>query len=180
MSQTTPEPAASDGHDGGGARPGRLREWLRPDDLTSAVYGSVLAASVIIGAGGGRGGTALAVILLVTGAIFWVTHVYAETVASVHGGWQVNAILHGLRHEWPLMMAAILPAIAAFIGGLVLSVSPSDGAWLALAVAIGELEVWGYIAVRKAGLTGPSRPRTLLLNLSIGIVMVGLKLVVPH
>ena len=67
------------------------RRWPRilpwPQDLTSAVYGSVLAASVIVGAGGGQGGVALAAILLVTGFIFWVAHVYAETVASVHGGW---------------------------------------------------------------------------------------------
>jgi hypothetical protein len=183
MSEATPEPVEVHDTDrsaekGKGA--GRLRKWHSPGNLTSAVYGSVLAASVIIGAGSGRGGFALAAILVVTGLIFWISHVYAETVASVHGGWQFASILTGMRHEWPLMLASVLPALAALLAGLFPHLSRSDGAWLALAVAIGELMVWDYTAVRQAGLTGASKTRALLLNLSIGVVMVGLKLVVPH
>jgi hypothetical protein len=38
-------------------------------------------------------GMGLAIILLVTGFVFWLVHVYAETVASIHGGWRFRAIL---------------------------------------------------------------------------------------
>jgi hypothetical protein len=83
--------------------------WL-PSNLAAGIYGSVLAASVAVGASG-HDETALAVILVVTGFVFWVAHVYAETAASVHGGWQVGAIRRGMRHEWPLMGAALPPAL---------------------------------------------------------------------
>jgi hypothetical protein len=49
-------------------------------DYTSAVDGFVLAASVIIGAGVPRAPIELAVDPLITGAIYWLAHVYAETV----------------------------------------------------------------------------------------------------
>ncbi len=157
-----------------------LVQRLRPArNLTSAVYGSVLAASVIVGSGDGHGGVALAVILLVTGFVFWVAHVYAETVASVHGGWQIGSIGQGLRHEWPLMVASILPAIAAAVTATFENASPADGAWVALAVAIAEQQVWGVMAVRRAGLTGGAMARTIVLNLLMGGVIVVLKLAVP-
>jgi hypothetical protein len=79
---------ASDGEPSSESAP--PRHWPRrlpwPSNLTSAVYGSVLAAGVVVGSGDNHGGWSLAVILLVTGFVFWRAHVYAETVASVHSG----------------------------------------------------------------------------------------------
>jgi hypothetical protein len=150
-----------------------------PSNLTSAVYGSVLAASVVVGSGGSQGGWELAIILLVTGFVFWLAHVYAETVASIHGGWQFRAILSGLRHEWPLMFAAVPPAIAAATSSIFDNLSPSDGAWLALGVAVAEQQAWALAAVRRAGLRGADVTRTMLLNIALGAVIVALKLAVP-
>ena len=116
----------------------------RARDYTSAVYGSVLAASVVLGAGTGRSGFALVVILLVSNAIFWVAHVYAETVASVHGGWGFTAIRKGLRHEWPLFFAAIPPAITAVVAGWLFRASEGGIAWAALLAALVELQVWDW------------------------------------
>ena len=48
---------------------------------------------------------------------------------------------------------------------------PGDGA-VALAVAIGEQQLWGYAAVRHAGLTGRALTRTMLLNVLMGVVIV--------
>jgi len=156
----------------------RLLPW--PSNLTSAVYGSVLAASVVVGSGDSHGGWSLAIILLVTGFVFWLAHVYAETVASIHGGWHMGAIWHGLRHEWPLMFASVPPAAAAAAAELFEGISPGQGAWLALIVAILEQQVWGLAAVRRAGLFGADVTRTMLLNIGIGAIIVALKLAVPH
>jgi hypothetical protein len=107
-----------------------LPKWPRwlpwPQNLTSAVYGSVLAASVGVGSGDTHGALGLSVILLVTGFVFWVAHVYAETVASVHGGWHMRAIRDGL-HEWPLMFASVPPAAAAAAAGVFQDISPGQG-----------------------------------------------------
>ena len=149
-------------------------------DYTSAIYGSVLAASVVLGAGTTRPPWVLALILLISNAIFWVAHVYAETVASVQGGWGVAAIGQGLRHEWPLVFAAVPPAAAAIVAGWLFDAGELAAAWAALITALVELQVWGLIAARTVHLHGRGLVRTVVLNLAIGLVVVALKLSLPH
>jgi len=145
--------------------PTRATRPRRPErDYTSAVYGSVLAASVIVSAGEARSPVALAVLIVVSGFVFWIAHVYAATVASVHGGWHV---------------AAIPPAIAALVCGWVPAISVANGSWAALIVAIAEQQLWGWAAVRRANLSGSILARTVALNLFMGFVIVALKLALP-
>ena len=151
----------------------------RGHDYTPAVYGSVLAASVIVSSGESRGPLTLAVLLMISGIIFWLAHVYAATVASVHGGWHTAAIRTGMRREWPVAAAAIPPAVAALASGWIPDISPSDGIWVAFLVAVVEQQLWGLAAVRHAKLTGTALTRTVALNLCVGIVIVALKLAIP-
>ena len=139
------------------------------------MYGSVLAATVVVSAGDLRTPAALAVLLLVSGVVFWIAHVYAATVAGRHGGWHVGSIRAGMRHEWPVAFAAVPPAIAAAVCGLVPGVSVTDGAWAALLVAIGEQQLWGYAAVGNAKLSGAALTGTVLLNVVMGVIIVALK-----
>jgi hypothetical protein len=53
---------------------------------------------------------------------------YAVTAASVHGGWQVGAIVRGMRHQWPLMAAGLPPAMAVLAVKLLPGEVPADGA----------------------------------------------------
>ena len=152
----------------------------RTHDYTSAVYGSVLAATVVVSASDLRAPGVLAALLLTSGVVFWVAHVYAATVAGVHGGWHLGAIWTGLRHEWPVAFAAVPPAIAALLTLMVPPLSFHDGVWLALIVAIAEQQLWGYAAVRGAKLTGSALVTTMLLNIFMGFVIVGLKLTLNH
>ena len=160
--------------------PTRATRPRRPErDYTSAVYGSVLAASAIVSAGEARSPVALAVLIVVSGFVFWIAHVYAATVASVHGGWHVAAIRTGMQHEWPVAAAAIPPAIAALVCGWVPAMSVANGSWAALIVAIAEQQLWGWAAVRRANLSGSILARTVALNLFMGFVIVALKLALP-
>jgi hypothetical protein len=152
----------------------------RRRDYTSAVYGSVLAATVVVSAGDLRSPVALSTLLIVSGIVFWIAHVYAATVAGRHGGWHIGSIREGMKHEWPVAFAAVPPAIAAAICGLLPDISRTDGVWAALIVAIGEQQLWGYAAVRNAKLTGPALTRTILLNVFMGFIIVALKFGVGH
>ncbi len=152
----------------------------RGRDYTSAVYGSVLAATVVVSAGDLRSPAALSVLLLVSGVVFWLAHVYAATVAGRHGGWHAGAIRAGMRHEWPVAFAAVPPAIAAAVCGLIPEVTVGGGVWVALAVAIIEQQLWGYAAVRNAKLTGTDLTRTMLLNVLMGVIIISLKVAVGH
>lgn len=159
-----------------GAHPGSPN---RQADYTSAVYGSVVAGTVIVTAGPANPVT-LAIMIVVGGIVFWLAHVYALTVANVHGGWEFGAIRKGLRKEWPVAFAAIPPALAALTAAIFADISPTDGAWIAVVVAIVEQQLWGYLAVRRSGLTGMAMVRTITLNVVIGIVVVVLKIAVGH
>lgn len=149
-------------------------------NFTSAVYGSVLAATVVVSSGDLRAPVTLAVLLLVSGWVFWIAHVYAATVAGVHGGWHTGAIWTGMRHEWPVAFASVPPAAAALIAGLIPGITRGEGVWAALIVCIVEQQLWGYAAVRNAGLTGRALTRTVLLNVVMGLIIVGLKFTVGH
>ena len=149
-------------------------------DYTSAIYGSVLVASVVVGAGTTRSPWVLALILLISNGIFWVAHVYAEIVASVHGGWGFAAIGRGLHREWPLVFAAVPPAAAAIVAGRLFDAGEPAAAWAALITALVELQVWGLIAAQAMPLHGRALVRTIMLNLAIGLVVVALKLSLPH
>ncbi len=151
-----------------------------PQNYAAAVYGSVLAATVVISAGDLRSPLTLAVLLISSGLVFWIAHVYAATVASVHGGWHYGAIRTGMAHEWPVAFAAVPPAVAALISALLPNVSVSDGVWAALIVAIAEQQLWGYAAVKNARLSGSALTRTMLLNVFMGFIIVALKLGVGH
>lgn len=161
-----------------GARRG-VPSRRRNADFTSAVYGSVVAGTVVVSAGPVPP-IALAVLLVVSGIVFWLAHVYALTVANVHGGWEFGAIRQGLRKEWPVAFAAIPPALAALTAAFFPDISPADGAWIALVVAIVEQQVWGYAAVRRSKMTGLAMVRVITLNVVIGLVVVGLKFAVGH
>jgi hypothetical protein len=52
--------------------------------------------------------------------------------------------------------------------------------WAALAVAIIEQQLWGYAAVRKARLSGSALTVTILLNVVMGLIIVGLKVAISH
>ena len=149
-------------------------------DYTSAVYGSILAATVVVSAGDLRSPAALALLLVVSGLVFWLAHIYSATVAGRHGGWRLDAIRASLRHEWPVALASLPPAAAAAVASLMPALTPTDGAWLALAVAIGEQQIWGYAAARNAGLTRRDLIKTMLLNVVLGVIIICLKLAVGH
>lgn len=149
-------------------------------NFTSAVYGSVLAATVVVSSGDLRDPVTLAVLLLVSGWVFWIAHVYAATVAGVHGGWHTGSIWIGMRHEWPVAFASVPPAVAALVAALFPGVTVGEGVWAALIVCIVEQQLWGYAAVRNARLTGKGLTRTLLLNIFMGLIIVGLKFTVGH
>ena len=149
-------------------------------NYAAAVYGSVLASTVVISAGDLRAPLTLAVLLITSGLVFWIAHVYAATVASVHGGWHYGAIRTGMAHEWPVAFAAVPPALAALVSGLLPNVSVTDGVWAALIVALAEQQLWGYAAVKNARLSGSALTRTMLLNIFMGFIIVALKLGVGH
>ena len=151
--------------------------------FAAAVYGSIVAAS-LIGAFYEEGASSetTAVSLISTLGVFWLAHVWSETVGErIELGrtftWPHLAEI--AREEWPLIEAAVAPGVILLAGwaGLL-----SDHHALRIALTLSELQLfgWGFIVGRRAYSTLPMALGTGLLNGALGIGLVALERAVVH
>ncbi|WP_188197047.1 hypothetical protein [Nonomuraea sp. SYSU D8015] len=160
--------------------PGSLPERV---EFAGAVYGSLLAASVV--AGSAVDGTPisagnLVVVLLCTGVVFWLAHVYATVVSSgIHPlTWQ--RLGTACRRDWPVAQASFPPAVAAAFASA-FGMSDVVATWTAMVVAVAGQVAWAV----AAAVTARSSVRVVVVfavaNLALGVAIVTLKtLVAPH
>ncbi|WP_369391106.1 hypothetical protein AB5J72_28295 [Streptomyces sp. CG1] len=152
-------------------------------DYTGAVYGSLLAASVVVGAGslGSFPRLELVLLLLGTGAVFWAAHVFALLFSERIMYVPVNGkeIRRACAVEWPIVKAAVPPAVAVAVTPL-LGIGPKGAVWLALGVALAGHVGWSTAAVVRAGATGRTVVTAGAANLVLGLLIVVLKVAMTH
>lgn len=162
----------------------RAAPQRRPSDYTGAIYGSLLAASVVAGTGPGQTPpqpAELIVVLLATGIVFWLAHVYAQLVGDRLAGPSLSRseVRLAAAREWPIVQAAVPPALAAGIGAA-LGLSDAGAAWLALLVAVAGQLGWAMYATAKAGATRRVMIASGAVNLVLGLIIVLLKAALSH
>ncbi|MGW1339530.1 hypothetical protein ACWCOV_00645 [Kribbella sp. NPDC002412] len=170
--------------DGSPAGTARASQDRQPSDYAGAIYGSLLAASVVAGTGPGQQPPhpeELVTLLLATGVVFWLAHVYAHLVGEGSTRALVSAreFRVAARREWPIVQAAVPPAAAAAIGALV-GLSDAGAAWLALAVAVGSQLAWALYVAARAGATVGRLVAAGVVNLVLGLLIVLLKAALTH
>ncbi|GGL15187.1 hypothetical protein [Planomonospora parontospora] len=152
-------------------------------DYTGAVYGSLLAASVVAGAGTlGRFPRIEMIILLVgTGAVFWAAHVYAHLFGArmVFQTMNMADVRKACAEEWPIVKATVPPAVAVAVGPL-LGLESQGTVWLALAVAVAGQVGWAAAAAVEIGASSRMVLVTSVVNLLLGLVIVALKAAFHH
>ncbi|KUO08450.1 hypothetical protein [Streptomyces sp. DSM 15324] len=152
-------------------------------DYTGGVYGSMLAASVVVGAGalGDFPRLQLVGLLVLTGVAFWLAHVHAqmfgERLVRRRPGRAV--LLHVCREEWPIVEAAVPPAVAVAVSPL-LGLDLTGTLWLALTVAAAGQVGWSVAAARRAGAAWPLVAVTAAVNLVLGLPIILFKLLITH
>ncbi len=149
-----------------------------------AVYGTILVLAVIAGVSGDDDATAGYILggVLVTALVFWIAHVYAELLTLAVGDptrgwrelWQAAA-----RTEWPLVEAALAPAIPLLLGALGVF-SRNTAVNLAFAVGLLDLFAWGIAIGRALGQRPWGIVGTAVVNVALGAVVVALKALVHH
>ena len=170
--------------DGPTADSATARQERSPSDYAGAIYGSLLAASVVAGTGPGHqppNPGQLIALLLATGVVFWLAHVYAHLVGEKSSRALVSLTEFRVcaRREWPIVQAAVPPAAAVGIG-VFLGLSDAGAAWLALAVAVGSQLGWALYVAAKAGATRGRLVAAGVINLLLGLVIVLLKAALTH
>ncbi|WP_327313689.1 hypothetical protein [Streptomyces sp. NBC_01235] len=152
-------------------------------DYTGGVYGSMLAASVVVGAGtlGSSPRLELVLLLLLTGVVFWIAHVHAQLFGArlTQGGPDRRMVLQVCRDEWPIVKAAIPPAVAVAVSPL-LGLDLEGALWFALAVAVAGQVGWSAAAARRAGASWRLVAATASVNLVLGLLIIVFKLFLTH
>ncbi|MEU3844754.1 hypothetical protein AB0E88_32585 [Streptomyces sp. NPDC028635] len=161
----------------------RRRERRTHADYTGGVYGSMLAATVVIGAGtlGSFPRLELVALLLLSGVAFWIAHVHAQLFGArlAQNPLDRHTVLHVCRDEWPIVKAAVPPALAVAVSPL-LGLDVAGALWLALGVAVAGQVGWSVAAARRAGAPGRMLALTALVNLVLGLLIISFKLFVKH
>ncbi len=162
----------------------RLRRWLfaEGDNLAGGVYGTILVTSIIAAADANDAIWRSLAIVVVTTFVFWLAHVYANALAAgVDHGEELSfgEIRRIARHEWPLLQAAAIPALALLAGAVGL-IERETAYWLAIGVGVAALVTWGLLFSRQAKLSLTRTCLVVLVNASFGLCVVGLKAFVNH
>ncbi|MFI6009600.1 hypothetical protein ACIBAG_12365 [Streptomyces sp. NPDC051243] len=165
------------------ARTERRAERRAHADYTGGVYGSMLAASVVIGAGslGSFPRTELVLLLLLTAVVFWIAHVHAQLFGArlALQALDRRIVLHVCRDEWPIVKAAVPPAAAVAVSPL-LGLDVRGAVWLALCIAVAGQVGWSVAAARRAGASRQLMAATASVNLLLGLLIILFKIVLTH
>ncbi|PYC77379.1 hypothetical protein C7C46_18895 [Streptomyces tateyamensis] len=143
----------------------------------------MLAASVIAAASAAGDFPRLetVVLLLVTGLVFWVAHVYARLAGERAVGQPVDwsEVRRVGRGEWSIVEAAVLPA-GAVAGSPVLELSLTATGWFALAVAVAQQVTWAYLGAVHARVSRAQARVEAMVNLLLGLAIVAAKAALGH
>ncbi|WP_022886810.1 hypothetical protein [Glaciibacter superstes] len=83
--------------------------------VSAGAYGSLIAASTLIGVGGQPIGTIIGIVVL-TNLVYYATHVFAYSIGPGDGAVGWKNVSHHLRVSAPMLSAAFLPVVVVVIG----------------------------------------------------------------
>jgi hypothetical protein len=165
-------------------RAARIGRATKGERLGGFIYGTIVVLSVIVA--GARAyphdAAHIAGLVIATTVAFWLAHVYAHALAhSVARDQHLSGaeLLYIARREASIMEAAVPPVVALLLGAFGL-ISTHFAVWAAFVLGLVVLAAQGVTVARveRLGLLG-----TLAIvagNVSLGVLLVGLKLVVSH
>ena len=152
--------------------------------LAGFVYGTIVALGVLVGGARAFPHEAghIAVLVLVTSVVFWLAHVYAHGLGgSVARDRRLTLaeLRHVARHEAAIVEAALVPSAALLLGAVGL-ISTKAAVWFALGSGLAVLLAEGILFARVERLGWVGTLAVVSVNLALGLVLIGLKLLVTH
>jgi hypothetical protein len=151
--------------------------------VASTVYGTIVVMATLTAAyATEKHPWKLAGIVAGTVVVFWIAHLYAHGLSesiTLSRRLTLDELAHIARREAGILMAAAAP-IAALVVGATTLVGETTAVWLALAIGLVTLAVEGF---RYARLERYGRAGTLVaiaVNLSLGLLVVALKVGLAH
>lgn len=147
-------------------------------DAGSAVYGTIVAASVLLASGDGALTTILA--MLAAGTVFWLAHAHVALIRDLVGGTRTITgaqVAVTLTREWPIVQATFLPA-APLVLAVIGVISLDTSRWIAVGVCLVGLLAWGVVLARTARLSRRYAALVISINVLLGLLIVVLKVLI--
>jgi hypothetical protein len=162
----------------------RLARSATGERLAGFIYGTIVALAVVVAGARAYPDDAghIAALVSVTAATLWLAHVYAHALGhSVAHDEHVTLgeLRYIARREGSIVEAAFLP-VAALLLGAVGVVSTNVAVWTAFGLGLLFLAAQGvrFARIERLGLL----PTLLIVaaNLSLGVLLIGIKLLLTH
>jgi hypothetical protein len=152
--------------------------------LGGFIYGTIVALAVVVAGARAYPHDAghIAALVAVTAVALWLAHVYAHAVGhSVARDQHLSLaeLRYIARREGSILEAAV-PPVAALVLGAVGVLSTQVAVWAAFGLGLLVLAAQGITVARVERLGWLGTLTIVAANVSLGVLLVGLKLVVTH
>jgi hypothetical protein len=140
------------------------------------ITGTVVSCAVIAAAVGHLEETRLVIAILATAFIYWLAHLHARTLGDAvkHRTHPVDALKEALAETWPILAAALVPAIILVIAQLA-GAQIRLAAWIAVIASTVLLTVYSFFAGRRGGLGLGGSLVSASVGATLGILIIVLK-----
>ena len=166
------------------ARLGKLGPSVMGERLGGFIYGTIVVLSVLVAGSRAYPDDAgrIAVLVVVTSTVFWLAHVYAHGVADSIGREEhiSRPDLRRMARREGAIVEATLPPVVALLLGAVGVLSTDAAVWLAFALGLAVLAIEGVVVARVERFGALGTMVMVAANLTLGLALVVLKLVVAH
>ena len=165
-------------------RAGRLGHATIGERLAGFVYGTIVALAVLVAAARAYPDDAgrIALMVGVSSVALWLAHVYAHGLAhSVREDQHLSvAELRRIARREGSIVEAAVPPLAALLLGVLGIVSTYTAVWIAFGLGLAVLAIQGVVFARVERLRWPAMLVVVVVNMSLGAVLVALKVVAMH
>jgi hypothetical protein len=149
--------------------------------IASTVYGTVVVMATLTAAyASEKDPWKLATTVAAAVLVLWIAHVYAHVLSeTLSAGLSLGAIASVARRELGIVLAAVAP-FAALVLGAIGVFKESRAVWIALGIGLFMLAAVGvrYSRLEEFGRAGTAA--AVSLNLALGLLVVGLKVLIAH
>jgi hypothetical protein len=165
-------------------RAGRLGRAAMGERLAGFIYGTVVVLGAVVAGAKAYPHEAghIALLVLATSVVLWLAHVYAHALGhsvSRNEHLTLAELGHIARREGSIVEAALPPVAALFLGSLGL-LSTQVAVWIAFGLGLVVLAAQGVEFARVERLGKLGRLGVVAANLSLGVLLIGLKLLLSH
>jgi hypothetical protein len=140
------------------------------------ITGTVVSSAVIAAAVGHLEETRLVIAILATAFIYWLAHLHARTLGDAvkHHTHPVDALKEALAETWPILAAALVPAVILIVTQLA-GAEIRTAAWIAVITSTVLLTAYSFFAGRRGGLGLGGSLVSASVGAMLGILIIVLK-----